>query len=378
MDINNEKMNPENFQKPTEVEIEKLKIPDFLPEERSEEYLYRVSGQLRAERLIDSKFDLVKAHPQNSPEYGEFMKSIIAEVREHDKLPKQKFSEEKQAEALENIRKNISRAGNKPLPGNNESLDFAHTNQSRDFFGDRKSGKIDNKPYSATLFNIGIDTPETREYFAEKLEDKTIFLLGGGDSIKDLINSKEHSPKNVVNFDPYITSESVEKFEEGVYKSIPIPVQDSEQIKVELEKEKIPQADEIWASYSVPYYLSTPKEVEGMFDTVRNSLAENGTARIAPLSIQRENEALYKTASAEIMNQAQEIARSPDFNIFATGETMFIERLSAEMIEEQNYIEQAKNDQDVAEQAEFDQKQAEREESDKVELSEIRARLGIQ
>lgn len=361
-------MSPET---PTQEVKEELKLPDFLPEERSEEYLARITKQLddRIPKLVGG-ISLSKVNPQNYPENLDYVNSAIAAVSERDKLPKEKFSEEKQNRALEVISKSISGSTNRQRLDENGNISFSHTNQSRDFFGDRKTGKIDNRPYSGTLFNLSVDTPESREYLAEKINDKTIYLLGGGDSIKDLIASDDFHPKHVVNFDPYITSEPIEKFDKGIYQSIPVPVQNSEEVKEEIKKQGLPKADEMWASFSVPYYLATGPEIKGMFKTIRESLAENGTARIVPLRIQDEDPIFHKGSVDEFMNQVQELADSPEFNVYSTGETMFIERLSSEMPKEK--VEEVDT-----EQAEFERRLAEREETDKTELAKIRGRLGI-
>jgi len=306
---------------------EEIKLPEFMPEERSEEYLDRISNLLRDKRPKVGNIHLEKNHPQNFPEYEEFMSKVLSAVKENDKVPKRKFSAEKGKENVRLINSKINSANNKQRLDENGNIDFSHTNQTRDFFGDLTGGGNDNFPYSRSLFNLAIDTPEAREYFSKRLKDKTIYLFGGGNSITDLIGSEEHHPKHIVNIDPYIKTEPVEVFEKGTYESIPVAVQNSEQVESELEKLNIPKADEIWASYSVPYYLATPLEIKGMFKTIRESLAENGTARITPIRLQMEDEIFYRGAVDEFMNQVQLLADSPEFNVYSTEDTMFIEKI---------------------------------------------------
>ena len=61
---------------------------------------------------------------------------------------------------------------------------------------------------------------------------------------------------------------------------MPIRVDDTEILQQELQVRDLGPFDEMWASFSVPYYLNTPEGFEGMFETITNNLAEGGIARI--------------------------------------------------------------------------------------------------
>ncbi|MEI6494838.1 MAG: hypothetical protein WCO03_02135, partial [bacterium] len=118
------------------------------------------------------------------------------------------------------------------------------------------------------------------------------------------------------------------------YLSLPLYAQDHNAIKKGVEDHQLQQADEIWASYSVPYYLSSPDEISDLFQTIKESLAENGIARITPIAIQGEDPEMYIKSKETFIDQIRILAGSPEYNVYAiattAGTTMFIEKLLQE------------------------------------------------
>nr|MCU0680625.1 hypothetical protein [Planctomycetota bacterium] len=96
---------------------------------------------------------------------------------------------------------------------------FSKTNQERSFFPSRY--RKDGVYYSGSLFNVHSNSPEAREYLKKKLDGKVIYLLGGGKSANDLLKDNQINPKQIVNIDPFISEENIERNEKGFYKSIP-------------------------------------------------------------------------------------------------------------------------------------------------------------
>lgn len=298
-----------------------------LVDERPEEYLSRITQLIYKKKYGGNRtfiFDKgMNIHSDS--EYSDYVTKALKLIDIGQK--KEKFSDEKNQKTLAEIEKSLTQATNKAKIDESDQATFSHTNQQRSFFG--KATKTDNIPYSHSLFGIGLNSLEAVNYLQGKVKDKTIYLLGGGDSLRDLITSPDLAPKQVVNIDPYVGTESIEKGKNGNYMSFGVEAQNPNAVKETLDAHNIEPADEIWASYSVPYYLSTPEDINGLFQTIKQSLAENGTARITPLALQGGDG--FEKAKEELMNQVQSLMSSQDYNVYLTtgsaGGTLFIERL---------------------------------------------------
>lgn len=351
-----------------------LELPNFLPEERPEEYLARVTSLIQQDKygkgsclFLDKGVNI-----HDNPSYQKYFEQVLSKLRVRENADKRKkFSETKQLKILNKIETILTGAHNEAKFENNEQTPFAHTNQNRDFFGIAKG--FDNVPYTQSLFGVGLNTPGAREYLGDRIKDRTIYLLGGGDSAKDLIMSGDITPKQVVNLDPFIGAETVSKAKNKNYLSLPLYAQDTFAIEEQIKQQNIGLADEMWASYSVPYYLSIPEEISGLFQTIKQFLAENGTARIAPISIQAGDAELYAKTKKEFIKQIKDLTASPEFNVYltesTTGGTLFIERIPAR---------NQKLDQEIflanQQQAETNRAGKER---DQKRIAEIRNELGI-
>lgn len=195
---------------------------------------------------------------------------------------------------------------------------FSKTNQERSFFPSRY--KKDGVYYSGSLFNVHSDLPEAREYLKSKLDGKVIYLLGGGKSASDLLQDAQIKPKQVVNIDPFISEEDIERNKNGLYRSISERADSNNLIK-EVEKNKIELADEIWASYSVPYYNDSVEEINNLFYNIKGLLKEGGNFRITPIATQNEQ------AKQAMLNNLKSIVNSKEYNIHLYENTLIVHKL---------------------------------------------------
>lgn len=195
---------------------------------------------------------------------------------------------------------------------------FSETNQERSFFPSRY--KKDGIYYSGSLFNVHSKSPEAIEYLKNKLDGKVIYLLGGGKSANDLLHDTQINPKQVVNIDPFISEEDIERNKKGFYRSIPERA-DSKNLMEEVNSKKIELADEIWASYSVPFYNESQEEIDNLISNIKGLLKEGGSCRITPISTQNEQ------AKQAIMNNLKQIVDSKEYNIHVDENTLIIHKL---------------------------------------------------
>jgi len=162
----------------------------------------------------------------------------------------------------------------------NNSFAFDKTQRNRKFF-EIQPGKGDAKreTYWNTLF-FPYNTKATRAFAKEFFDDKIIVLLGGGRSrIKEELKENKISPREVVNIDPF-----VENPESEADTVISISASDEHLID-KMREYGIEKADEIWAEFSVPAYIDSPKEIQQLIQNIDQLLAEDGSARIWPIKV---------------------------------------------------------------------------------------------
>lgn len=128
------------------------------------------------------------------------------------------------------------------------------------------------------------------------------------------------NPKQVVNIDPFISEENIERNKKGFYRSITERA-DSKNLMEEVNSKKIELADEIWASYSVPYYNESQEEIDNLISNIKGLLKEGGNCRITPISTQNEQ------AKQAIMNNLKQVIDSKEYNIHADKNTLIIHKL---------------------------------------------------
>jgi len=216
---------------------------------------------------------------------------------------------------------------------NNKKAEYySNTNQERDFFSYGR--KHDAFSYSSMMFGLPEDfikTEEGKEYLHNKLDNKTIFLFGGGDSIKDLLKSEEFKPKKVINFDPFIKEETFDKNPNGIYESQMISASDKK-IRELAEKNEIPKADEVWATYSVPFYLDSSKDIKELISNMSQVLSEGGNARISPIAVQSKEKdgENFETRKHALIDSVKSLLDNPDYNVTIFNDTLKIHKIKKE------------------------------------------------
>lgn len=169
----------------------------------------------------------------------------------------------------------------------------------------------------------------------ERINGKIIYLLGGGDSGQDFLQSEKFHPQQVINIDPYHQSDTVAKNNRKLYRSLSVGAQEINLTQM-LEEESIPKADEIWATYSVPCYLETAGEIKQLFENIDKVLNVGGVARIYPLRLinfKTESPQAFKGESVELRKKAWddsilELLRSGRYNFELVNNAMRLEKLS--------------------------------------------------
>lgn len=308
---------------------ESFVLPPLLPEEQIEEYMERVTlmregytGGIRLEKALNSQ-----------SKYKEDMtRALLKAVQESSAS---KFTKEKGEQELEKLSARVTFASNEAKEDGEGSVSFEHTNRSRWFYGFAEG--TDDIPYSQLLFGVHCD-PELADdsalsYFKALLDDKNILMLGGGKSATDLIvgvcgdPTVDPVPSKIINTDisfAGITDEPLvqEKIDAGTYVKKIARAENPEEIKAVLTELELDGVDEIWASYSVPYYLKTPEEIEGLFETIQQSLRVGGTARISPVAFQVPNDMLMNhpeqvdILKASVVNSVKKLQENPEFNLY--------------------------------------------------------------
>lgn len=159
---------------------------------------------------------------------------------------------------------------------------FKQTNQERFLY--KNSESEETILYSIFGIPNGYVYKDVQSIFEKRINDRTILVFGGGNSLYDLLTDSSFKPKALINIDPYITSESVEKNKRSLYQSISLKAEDPE-LKNELKKKLIDRPEEIWATYSVPCYLETVEDIHNLFKNVDEILVPGGYFRVYPLAI---------------------------------------------------------------------------------------------
>ena len=319
-----------------------------LPEENAEEYIDRMSRDIVSD-YVDNNEDIASLNRLIKKAYysRHANQAIVGFFKEENNVNKftnifseldknndKKYSIQKNKEVENVLLKKISSSNRSFGQGeDHEKVDYyANTNQTREFFSQGR--KHDSLPYSLMMFGLPEEftkTEEGRKYVHEIIDEKVIFLFGGGDSIKDLLVSEEYHPEKVINFDPFVKSETIDKNKNGIYESLSISASD-ENITSMVEKNELPKADEVWATYSVPFYLDSPKEIESLINNMSSVLKEGGNARISPISVQNDGD-LFEERKQVLVSSIQDLIKSDDFNVSIFGNTLKIHRIKKEIKE---------------------------------------------
>lgn len=333
-----------------------------LPEETSEEYISRVSNCIvsnycesdenfkKIPKLLQKAYYtnyLSRAETEffdNQNNTSKFKESIDRVLSNDDN----KQSKSKSNDTLNKLEKHIwgSNKESADGPTDDKVEYYTNTNQAREFFSHGK--KRDAYSYSSMMFALPkafLETKEGQDYIHQMIDNKTIFLFGGGDSIKDLLTSDQYHPKKVINFDPYLQSETITKNEKGLYESLPISASD-EQISKLVAEQKIPKADEVWATYSVPFYLDSANDIKKLIENMLSVLNEGGNARISPIAVQHEekNGDTFESRKKALLEAIQDLNNKSDFNVTIFNDTLKIHKIKNNLNEETNFSEKEKID----------------------------------
>lgn len=244
-------------------------------------------------------------------------------------------------ETLHKIQMVLKKVDKQILPHKNiyEKMDdFEETTHDREFFYANEKGDS----YLQMLFGLPshiINSKRGRDYIKEKINNKTIMLLGGGDSIKDLLTARKiFHPKEVINIDPYLKSETLEKNKNHIYHSVNESASDPNIIN-EIVSGELPKADEIWATVSVPFYLNSSEEIKTLFMNISVALKEGGTARIYPVALQANitGEDTYEIRKKAFLEEIDILMLKSDMNIKLMentddGHTLIIQKLKKQYL----------------------------------------------
>lgn len=315
------------------------------------------SGENYLSRLNHSIYELIKKKTENFKETNDTSVKIKRKLNLFDEFNQEEFIpyykkafevllKENPEENTLNTKKNTlfleeveftvnARSYNDNIPGNKIENDFDSikffnkTNQERSFFPNEF--KKDGFPYSYSLFEVAnINSDEARQYLGKKLNNKTICLLGGGKSMQDLVESDFIHPELIVNVDPFLDEESINRNIHNNYKSIDVKADDPELSK-KIEKEGVSaQFDEIWASYSVPFYNINPEEISNLFNNIHKMLAEGGSCRITPLDTQNQE------CVNMVYQKLEDLNRLGIYNFDLFDRTILIHKIKTRVIENMN------------------------------------------
>ncbi|MCF7833733.1 MAG: hypothetical protein K9L98_00430 [Candidatus Pacebacteria bacterium] len=265
----------------------------------------------------------------NNPLNTEKLKKILDSlIKNEDK----KFSAIKNDETLKLLKKRVASSSRDSAEKDGVEY-YSKTNQTREFFADGR--KSDSYSYVSMMFGLLNNFSTTdlgKKYIHEKIDNKTIFLFGGGDSVRDLLNSEEFKPNKILNFDPFLEKEDLNKNQNGIYESYPISAS-NENIKIMVEKEVIPQADEVWATYSVPFYLDSAEDIKKLIKNMASIIREGGNARISPIAVQNKDKEgdTFETRKKALMEAIQDLLNDPKFNVVVFGDTIKIHKIKKEV-----------------------------------------------
>ncbi len=311
-------------QKPSESQ-EAFVLPELLPEEQPEEYLFRVY-RLLEEQNPDARL----RHNPNMAVIDSAIHKINTDFID------QKLSLEKRAIVKQQVIEAFS-PSSVAVVDDALGPDFATTNTTR-MFADTQV-ETNEEPYSMTMFGLpfaGVGGSETvRQYIGARVDDKNIMLLGGGDSAMDLIDQEMYGdlgvhPNKILNIDKHVRAEDVRKAttknkeRELVYASAPILAEETDKVISFLAEQGVPEGvDEIWASYSVPLYLKNISDVKSVFQTIKKSLAPGGTARLYPISMSLSLMDLVKLDSIkrEFADLVDEFNEDEEFKAYVAAES---------------------------------------------------------
>lgn len=145
------------------------------------------------------------------------------------------------------------------------------------------------------LCNAWFETsPEDIEKLQEHVNDKSILLIGGGISLRDMKDDERFQPRVMINADPFLSDKDLESFENDpeYCQSALVDIAEDNfadrlKEKTGYECENIEECgfDEILTSYSLPYYIRGMEGLENFINQSLSLLKRGGRLVIYPVEI---------------------------------------------------------------------------------------------
>jgi hypothetical protein len=272
---------------------------------------------------------------RKAPEQGgaQYKSGPIFRLRDFENKVQTQDEKEIVAKEIDRIIKRASKETSLSKDVFEQMKHYDKTTNDRNFFlGNRPGGSIMQMLYG--LKPSEINSLECRKYIEEKINNKTIYIFGGGDSFKDLLNSKIVSPKEVINFDPYISQETIGKNNQGIYRSYNESASDLV-ISSNIKDGKLNKPDQILCDISTPYYLDSGEDIRKLFVNILYALNDGGEARIYPIALQNEEteNGNFESRKKAFMQVINGLAQDPNFDLkimetTEDGYTLIIQKLN--------------------------------------------------
>ena len=321
-----------------------------LQDESPEEYLFRIRKEYKEEKFpepesrstttFNDQLSRIKIRDDSSlAKRKDILPRLFQNInwlKENEK----RQSPSKDLAVMDNLQISIKNTKEGTYTGNSNDKDgvasfFNKTRKTRNFFSKKYYENSDERNmyelpqessngYVNPMFGIPeelVATLEAQEYLHSIIDNKNIYFFGGGSSALDLIENLEYKPKNIVNLDPYVKSETVDKNTSGAYISLPVSIA-SPDLNNQLAKEGLPQADQILSLFTAPYYLNSSKEILDLMKNINLLLAPGGEAHIYPVSVSgtENNDDNFLTRKNALLDGVRELMNSSELNIsFANG-----------------------------------------------------------
>jgi hypothetical protein len=327
------------------LDLNTIGVFEFEDEDTPEEYSDHALTNLienNIKSFSDKELDLLVSRKIkiNTPSYceilGPFFRDennsrkfieILTNIEKNNDIKFSDIKNKKTAKILKSTASNSYKLS--PIFDENKISFYGTTNQSRKFFS---HGTVyDSYSYVSMMFNLPESFAKTEsgnKYIHSVIDGKDIALLGGGHSLDDLILSNNLRPKKVFNFDPYLESEDIPKNTNNNYESIPISTS-SQKLEELLKNGELERVDEIWATYSVPYYLNTKEEIKQLISNIMLMLNEGGNARISPISFQSFDDGKdnYRTRRDTFLTEIDSLLNDDNYNVSVFNETLKIHKI---------------------------------------------------
>lgn len=254
--------------------------------ETRDEYLHRIGQYLRAKYTKENGHSL--AMFRDEFEDWDLDETTLKMIwRKLNTIPEYStLNQEKNNQILNKQKTDLEKYG-EGTTRNVEDNNYDVTGRKRNFYTERRKHGSRYLDYSTAMFGVPrINIEEQKEYLQSIINDKNIILLGGGYSCQDLLDSSDFHPRSITNIDPFVDESKISQMTQGSKVNYKLVKQDasSPQLSDQLTEEGIEKADEIWALYSVPYYLKEHEQVTGLFKNIASLLKKNGKSRICPIT----------------------------------------------------------------------------------------------